>query len=270
MITRDLTNHALAAEALRAAQADLAHVNRVATMGQLTASIAHEVNQPIGAAVTNAQAGLRWLARPAPDLEQARQAFGRIIADGKRAAEVIARIRSLIKRAPVREDQLEVNEAVVDIVAMTGSEAPKHGVSLKTDLADGLPSVTGDRVQLQQVILNLIMNALEAMSGLDAGARELLIRTSADAGGGVLVSVRDTGPGLGVQSIDRLFEAFYTTKAGGLGMGLSICRSIVEAHGGRLWASANQPRGAVFHFTLPAARDETAPSHSVTAPTTEP
>jgi PAS domain S-box-containing protein len=259
VITRDLTDHALAAEALRTAQAELAHVNRVATMGQLTASIAHEVNQPVAAAVTDAQTGLRWLAAQPPDLEEVRQAFGRVIADGKRAAEVIVRIRDLIKRAPARVDRLDLREAILDVVALTGSEVLKHGVSLKTDLAEGLPPLTGDRVQLQQVILNLIMNALEAMNGLDAGARELLIRTEPDAGGGVLVSVRDSGPGLGSQSVDRLFEAFYTTKNGGMGMGLSICRSIVEAHGGRLWASANEPRGAVFHFTLPAGGDETAP-----------
>ena len=252
VITRDLTDQALASEGLRAAQAELAHVNRVATMGQLTASIAHEVNQPIAAAVTNAQAGLRWLAARAPDLEEARKAFGRIIADGKRAAEVIARIRSLIKKAPARQDRLDVNEAILDVVALTGSEVLKHGVSMKTRLAKGLPPVTGDRVQLQQVLLNLILNALEAMSGQDAGPRELLIRTDPDAGGGVLVSVRDTGPGLGSHSADQLFEPFYTTKASGLGMGLSICRSIVEAHGGRLRASANEPRGAVFQFTLPA------------------
>jgi PAS domain S-box-containing protein len=241
-----------ASEALRTAQAELAHVNRVATMGQLTASIAHEVNQPIAAAVTNAQAGLRWLAAQPPDMEEIRQAFRRIVADGKRAAEVIARIRSLIKKAPVREDRLDINEAVFDIISLTWGEVRKHGATLKTELAEGLPSVTGDRVQLQQVILNLVMNALEAMSGLDAGPRELLIRSEPDAGGGVLISVRDTGPGLGPQSVDQLFEAFYTTKASGLGMGLSICRSIVEAHGGRLCASANEPRGAVFQFTLPA------------------
>ena len=241
-----------ASEALRTAQAELAHVNRVATMGQLTASIAHEVNQPIAAAVTNAQAGLRWLAAQPPDMEEIRQAFRRIVADGKRAAEVIARIRSLIKKAPVREDRLDINEAVFDIMSLTWGEVRKHGATLKTELAEGLPSVTGDRVQLQQVILNLVMNALEAMSGLDAGPRELLIRSEPDAGGGVLISVRDTGPGLGPQSVDQLFEAFYTTKASGLGMGLSICRSIVEAHGGRLCASANEPRGAVFQFTLPA------------------
>jgi PAS domain S-box-containing protein len=262
VITRDLTDQALAAEGLREAQAELAHVNRVATMGQLTASIAHEVSQPIAAAVTNAQAGLRWLAAGPSGVEEARSALHRIVADGRRAGEVLARIRSLVKRAPAREDRLDLNGVILDVVALTGSEALKHAVSLKTNLAEGLPPVTGDRVQLQQVVLNLIMNALEAMSGFDAAPRELSIRTEPAAGGGVLVSVRDNGPGLGSQDLDRLFEAFYTTKPGGMGMGLSICRSIVEAHGGRLWASANEPRGAVFQLTLPAGRDETAPPPS--------
>ena len=156
---------------------------------------------------------------------------------------------------------MDINEAICDVIALTRSEALKHGVSVQTELAADLPPVEGDRVQLQQVILNLIMNAVEAMGGVDDGPRELLIRTEPDAAGGVLVAVRDSGPGLGPQSAARLFEAFYTTKAGGMGMGLSICRSIVEAHGGRLWASANEPRGAVFQFTLPAGRDETAASH---------
>lgn len=241
----------------REALMDLAHVNRVATMGQLTASIAHEVNQPIAAAVTNAHAALHWLRAQPPDLEEVRKTLDNIVKDGKRAGDVIGRIRALIKKAPPRKGRFDLNEAILDVIALTRSEVLKHGVSLQTQLATGLPSVEGDRVQLQQVILNLIMNAIEAMSGLDAGARELLISTETEASGGVVVGVRDSGPGLDPQSMDRLFEAFYTTKSSGMGMGLAICRSIVEANGGRLWATANEPRGAVFQFTLPPERDET-------------
>jgi C4-dicarboxylate-specific signal transduction histidine kinase len=252
VIARDLTDLALASEALRAAQADLAHVNRVATMGQLTASIAHEVNQPIAAAVINAQAALRWLGSDPPHLEEARTALARVIDNGGRAGDVIGRIRAVISKAPPRTSPFDINEAASDVIALTRSEALKHGVSVQTQLAGDLPNVEGDRVQLQQVILNLIMNAIEAMSGADEGARELRLSTEADAAGGVLVAVRDSGPGLDPQSEARLFEAFYTTKPEGMGMGLAICRSITEAHGGRLWASANEPRGAVFQLTLPA------------------
>jgi PAS domain S-box-containing protein len=260
VVTRDLTDHVLASEALRAAQAELAHVNRVTTMGQLTASIAHEVNQPIAAVVTNAQAALRWLGADPPDLDEVREALGRIVRDGKRAGDVIGRIRALIEKAPPRQDRFDLNAAVLDVIALTRSEVLQHAVSVQTELATGLPCVQGDRVQLQQVILNLILNAVEAMSVVDAGPRELRISTGRDAVDGVLVSVRDSGPGLDPTSVDRLFEAFYTTKPEGMGMGLAICRSIVEAHGGRMWATANEPRGADFQFTLPAGRDETAPA----------
>jgi PAS domain S-box-containing protein len=236
----------------REAQLGLAHANRVATMGQLTASIAHEVRQPLAGVITNAGAGLRWLAGQSPDVEEARQAFGRIIKDGNRADQVIDRIRALVKKAPPRKDGLEINEAILEVIALTRGEVVKNGVSVQTDLAEGLPLIQGDRVQLQQVTLNLIINAVEAMSGVSEGARELLISTAKAESGGVLVVVRDSGPGLGPESFDRLFEAFYTTKPGGLGMGLSICRSIIEAHGGRLWAEANVPQGAVFQFTIPA------------------
>jgi C4-dicarboxylate-specific signal transduction histidine kinase len=235
---------------LRAAQAELAHVNRVVTMGQLTASIAHEVNQPIAAAVTNAQAGLRWLAARPPDLEEARQTLVRIIEGGQRAGEVIARIRSLVKKAPGREDRLDLNEAIRDVIALTGSEVLKQGATLETDLAEGLPSVTGDRVQLQQVILNLVMNAAEAMRDVDGRPRELLIQTLAREGQ-VLVAVRDTGVGLDPDARRRIFDAFYTTKPGGMGLGLSISQSIVESHGGRLWVEPNEDHGATFRFTLP-------------------
>jgi len=241
----------LASEALREAQTKLAHVNRVTTMGQLAASIAHEINQPVAAAVTNADAALRWLGAQPPDLEEARQALAHIIKDGHRAGEIIEGIRGLIKRAPSRNDRLDINETILEVIALTRSEVQRNGVSLQTELANGLPLVQGDRVQLQQVILNLIVNAVEAMSGASERARELLIATGKDASNAVLVVVRDSGSGLDPEGLDRLFEAFYTTKPSGMGMGLSICRSIIEAHGGRVWATANVPHGAVFKFTLP-------------------
>jgi PAS domain S-box-containing protein len=235
----------------REVQTELAHANRVATMGQLTASIAHEVNQPITAAVTNAHAALRWMSAERPDLEEVRQALGRIAENGNRAGEVISRIRALIKKAPPRKDGLSVNEAILEVVALTHGEATKNRVSVRTQFAEGLPAIEGDRVQLQQVILNLVVNAIEAMSGVNEAPRELLLSAERAEPGGVLIAVRDSGPGLAPAAQERLFDAFYTTKADGMGMGLSICRSIIEAHGGRLRASANEPRGAVFQFTLP-------------------
>jgi len=234
-------------------QMELAHANRLATMGQLTASIAHEVNQPIGAVVANAQAALRWLGAQPPELEEVRQCLARIVRDGHRAGDVIGRIRSLIGKAPPQRDALAINEAIREVIALLHGEVVKHGVSVQMQLAEGLPLVQGDRVQLQQVILNLLLNAIEAMCGVSAGARDLLISTEpAASSGGVLVAVQDTGPGLDPAQRERPFEAFYTTKPEGLGMGLSICRSIIEAHGGRLWAEANTPRGAIFQFTVPA------------------
>jgi signal transduction histidine kinase len=240
-----------ASEALREAQAELAHVNRVTTMGQLAASISHEVMQPIAAGITNAQAALRWLSAQPPDLEEARQALGRAVKEGNRATDVISRIRALIKKAPPRKDAFEVNETILEVTALTRGEVVKNGVSVQTQLAEGLPLIQGDRVQLQQVILNVIINAVEAMSGVSEGSRELLIGTAQDASGGVLVTVQDSGPGLNLESVDRLFDAFYTTKPSGMGMGLSICRSIVEAHGGRIWASSTAGRGTTVQFTLP-------------------
>jgi len=240
-----------ASEALREAQTELAHVNRVTTMGELAASIAHEVMQPIAAAVTNAHAALRWLGAQPPDLEEIRQALGRVVKEGNRATDVIGRIRALIKKTPPRKDGLEINEAILEVIALTRSEVVKNGVSVQTQLAEGLPLIQGDRVQLQQVILNLIINAVEAMSGVSEGSRALRIGTGKDASGGVLVAVQDSGPGLNPESVDRLFDAFYTTKPGGMGMGLSICRSIVEAHGGQIWASRTASPGATVQFTLP-------------------
>jgi PAS domain S-box-containing protein len=229
----------------------LAHANRITTMGQLTASIAHEVNQPIAAVVTNAQAALRWLNMQPSDPEEVRQALDRIVRNGRRAGDVISRIRALVAKAAPRNDQLDINEVILEVIALTRSELRGSGTSLQTQLADGLPLILGDRIQLQQVMLNLIFNAVEAMSGSRDGSPELLIRTEQDGPGGVLVAVQDSGPGLTPGSGDRLFDAFYTTKPGGMGMGLSICRSIVEAHGGRMWATANLPQGATFQFNLP-------------------
>ncbi|HUL05901.1 MAG TPA: ATP-binding protein, partial [Candidatus Acidoferrum sp.] len=212
------------------------------------------------AAVTNAAAALRWLGAHPPDLEEVRQALGRIVENGTRAGDVISRIRALVTKAPPRKGRFDLNEAALDVIALTRSEVLRHGVSLQTQLAEGSLFIEADRIQLQQMILNLIMNAIEAMSSIDEGARELLISVGRDASGGVLVAVRDSGPGPDPASVDRLFEAFYTTKPDGMGIGLAICRSIIEAHGGRLWATANEPRGAVFQFTLPPGRDETAPA----------
>jgi PAS domain S-box-containing protein len=249
-----------AEQALRQAQAELAHVSRVTALGELTASIAHEVNQPIAGVVTNAEAASRWLKAEPPNLDKVREVLGQIVKDGMRAGDVIHRIRALIRKAPPRMARVDVNEAVLDITTLARSELLRHGVSLQTQLATGLPLIEGDRVQLQQVILNLILNAVEAMSGIAEGAREMRISTGRRASNGVLVAVRDFGPGLDPQSMDRLFDAFYTTKPDGLGMGLAICRSIVEAHGGKLWATANEPRGAVFQFTLPLEWNETVPA----------
>jgi PAS domain S-box-containing protein len=250
LIARDFTDYMQASEALREAQSELAHVNRVATMGQLTASIAHEVNQPIAAAVTNASAGLRWLAAQPPDLKEIRDAFEGIIKASNQASEVVSRIRGLIKKVPEQKAPLDVNEAILETIALTRSEMQQHGILLKTELANDVPQILGDRVQLQQVILNLIMNAIEAMSETSQGPRELLVRSEIDVPDGVMVTVRDWGPGFKPESLNHLFDPFYTTKPAGMGMGLSICRSIIEAHGGRLWATANTPRGAVFQFTL--------------------
>jgi PAS domain S-box-containing protein len=236
---------------LRQAQAELAHISRVTALGELAASIAHEVNQPITGVVSNAEAALAWLGAEPPNLDRVREVLGHVVKDGMRAGDVIYGIRALMKRAPPRMAQVDVNEAALDVIALTRSELLRHGILLETHLATGLPLIEGDRVQLQQVILNLILNAVEAMSGIDEGARAMQISTGREPSNGVLLSVRDFGPGLDPQNADRLFEAFYSTKPDGLGMGLAICSSIVTAHGGQLWATANEPRGAVFQFTLP-------------------
>ena len=238
----------------REVQAALAHAGRIATMGLITASIAHEVSQPVSGAITNAHTALRWLSAPAPDIREATQALNRIVRDGNRAREVIERIRALASKAPTRKDLVELNGAVREVIELTRSEAIKNGISVRLDLTDGFLVVLGDRVQLQQVMLNLVVNAIESMSSVSHGPRELLVATGKEGLDDVLVVVQDSGPGLAESAIDRLFDAFRTTKPGGLGLGLSISRSIIEAHGGRLRVSANTPRGAVFQFTVPATR----------------
>src|SRR5713226_6754929 len=235
----------------REAQMELAHANRVATLGQLTASITHEVNQPITAAVTYASAARRLLSAKPPNFHEVDDVLSLIVKEGIRAGEVVGRIRALIKKAPARKDAVEINDAILEVIALTRTEAANNSVSVRTQLAEGLPRVQGDRVQLQQVLLNLIINAIEAMGDIGEKERELLI-SSRNEPDGVSVEVRDTGPGFAPADLDRVFEAFYTTKPEGMGMGLSICRSIIEAHGGRLWASPNMPRGASFQFALPA------------------
>ena len=251
IVCEDITEGKRAAETLREVQMELAHANRVAALGQLTASIAHEVNQPIAAAHNNAGAALHFLDSRPPDLEEVREALNCVVNDTDRAGAVISRIRTLVKKAPPRTESLDINEAIRDVIVVTRGEAAKNGISIEVQLAEALPHVLGDRVQLQQVILNMIINAIEAMTGV-AGPRKLLIKTTRSESDDILVAVQDTGPGLAPESLSRAFEAFYTTKPDGLGIGLSICCSIVEAHGGRLWASANVPRGATFQFTVPA------------------
>jgi PAS domain S-box-containing protein len=245
----DLTDRKRGEEALREMQMALAHNNRVATVGQLTASISHEVKQPLSAAMTNAQAALRWLSADPPDLMEVRDALRDIVDNNRRAGEIVDGLRALIKREPPRKSHLNINEVILDVIRLARREATNSGVSIQTRFDDDIPVIEGDRVQLQQVILNLIMNAVEAMSGMAEQAREIFIST-ANAGAGVHVEVRDTGPGLPPDTVAQLFDAFYTTKPNGLGLGLSICRSIVEAHGGLLRASNNVPHGAVFRFTL--------------------
>jgi len=244
-----------AEDALHRAQAELAHVTRVATLGELTASIAHEINQPLAAVVNNATACVHWLA--AQNLEEARQSADFVIADGHRAGEIIARIRALAKKAPSRKDWVDVNDTILEVIALARSQVQSNGVLLRTRLGEDLPLILGDRIQVQQVLLNLIINAIEAMNDV-RDARELSISSANDDSRNVLVTVRDSGPGLDPRNLDRLFEAFYTTKPHGMGMGLAISRSIVEAQGGRLWVTPNEPHGAVFQFTLPSGADTVA------------
>ena len=242
-------------EALDTARTELARVSRVTTLGELTASIAHEVAQPLGAMIASAAAGARWLAAEPPDIAEVRSALDNIAADGMRAREVIARIRALTKRQMPRKEMLDINQEILEVLALTERELRGHDIVLRTQLDRTLPRVAGDRVQLQQVLINLIMNAIEAMSGVCDHARELTIVSAQDGPKSVTVEVRDSGTGLDPKGAERVFEAFYTTKAEGIGIGLSISRSIIEAHSGRLWASPNEPHGAVFRFSLPVTEE---------------
>ena len=265
------TDRIRAQEALQKAQTELAHVRRVTALGELTASIAHQINQPLAAVVTNANASLRWLAGDSPNLAEAREAIRRIIRDGNRAGDVISRMRALFTKAPETKQRLNLNEVIEEVLVLTQGEAQRNRVSLRTELANDLPATLGDRILLQQVILNLLINAIEAMSGVGEGPRDLSISSqkvtkmpseseentledkalAKAESTQILIGVKDSGPGLDPKHLDRLFDAFYTTTPQGLGMGLAISRSIIEAHGGRLWATANLPRGAAFQFTLP-------------------
>jgi two-component system, LuxR family, sensor kinase FixL len=254
-ICRDITERKRTQEFLQQAQADLARVNRVMAVGEMAASIAHEVNQPLTGIIAHAGTGLRWLAATPPDIEEARHALEFILRDGHRAAGVIARIRALVEKVPPRRERLDINTAILEVIALSSPELQRNQVELRSRLASGLPLVPADRIQLQQVILNLIVNATEAMSEAGNSPRELVVASGAIDANEVFIEVRDSGPGFGVADPRRIFDSFYTTKSEGMGMGLSISRSIVEAHGGRLWASANQPHGAVFRFTLPVEDD---------------
>jgi signal transduction histidine kinase len=229
---------------------ELAHVTRVATLGEMTASIAHEVNQPLTAVIANANASLRWLAAATPNLDEARGAVSRILRDGSRAGEVIARIRALVQKTDTEKVRLDINQTVHEVVLLMQNEAVRRGVVIRMDLATDVPSVWGDRIQLQQVILNLVMNGIEAMDTITDRSREMLIRSTAHEFNQLLVAVQDSGVGIDLQNLDKIFDAFYTTKPQGMGMGLAISRSIVENHGGRLWAVPNNGPGATFQFTL--------------------
>jgi len=246
----DITERKQTEEELREAQVELAHVTRVMTMGELAASIAHEVNQPLAAIVTNANACLRWLAGESPNLDEARETARRIIRDGNRAGDVIGRIRTLLRKTGTEKELLDMNQVIREVVALAEDEVRRSGVALRTELAGDLPLILGDRVELQQVVLNLIMNAIEAMNAIADRPRELVIRTQSGEVDQVRVTVQDSGIGLDPQSMGRIFDAFYTTKSQGMGMGLAISRSIIENHGGRLWAVANDGPGATFQFTL--------------------
>lgn len=239
-----------AEEAFRQAQSDLERVSRVTTMGELTASLAHEVNQPIAAAVTDANTCLRWLTRQEPDLDEARQAASRVVKDATRAGEIISRVRMLFKKVSPRREPVDVNDVIREMVGLLSSEAFRHSISVRTELTEDLPKVTSDRVQLQQVVMNLMINAIDAMKDTE-GARELLIQSQHGKAEEIVVSIRDTGVGLPPKQSGDVFNAFFTTKVNGTGMGLSISRSIIESHGGRVWADNNAPRGAIFSFTLP-------------------
>jgi PAS domain S-box-containing protein len=243
-------------ERLRQLESELAHMNRISIMGELAASLAHEIAQPIASSRNNARAALNFLNKQLPDLGEVRESLACVVGDADRAGNIIDRIRDHIKKAPPPTHRFDLNEAINEVIALARSAITKNAVSVETRFAEGLLPVHGDRVQLQQVVLNLILNAVEAMGSVEAGRHELLISTEQSQTNGVIVAVRDSGPGIDPEHVERVFDAFYTTKSSGMGMGLSICRTIIDAHGGRLWADANELRGAVFQFTLPGAERE--------------
>ena len=254
VLITDIDDRIRALARLEQMQSDFAHMNRVSMMGELAASLSHEITQPIASARNNARAAQNFLDMQPPDLSQIREALSCVVGDTDRAGKMIDRIRDHMKKAPPRKAQFDLNEAIIEVIVLGRSAVIRNGVSVQTRLSEGSFPIHGDRVQLQQVVLNLLLNAIEAMGSTEAGARELLISTEQDRTG-VLVAVRDSGPGLDPSHLERVFDAFYTTKSSGMGMGLSICRSIVDAHGGRLWAEANEPRGTIFQFTLPSAEN---------------
>lgn len=251
-ILMDITAAKQAEEALQVAQASLAHATRVTVLGELTASIAHEVNQPLAAIVSYGDAGLRWLDREVPELDEARSAVARIIDSANHASSVIARLRALARKTTPERTSLDINEVIKEVLSLIRSEVSNRRVLARLDLASPLPVVCGDRIQLQQVLLNLLINAIQAMAAVDDRSRELLIRSRERDPGQILVEVRDSGVGVDPEHTDHLFDAFFTTKTDGMGMGLSICRSIIDVHGGRIWASQNDGHGTIFQFTLPA------------------
>ena len=254
-LRESITQQKRAEEALRQAQADLAHVNRMTTVGELTASLAHEVNQPIAAAGTDANTCLRWLTRDQPDLGEAREAASRVVKDVTRAAEIISRVRLLFKKDTSQRELADINEIIQEMIVLLRGEATRYSISFRTDLAADLPHMMADRIQLQQVLMNLMINGIDAMKEVD-GMRQLTINSRRSENEHLLVTVSDTGLGLPPKQADQIFNAFFTTKPNGTGMGLSISRSIVQAHGGRLWAGNNSPRGASFNFTLPTKVEE--------------
>jgi PAS domain S-box-containing protein len=253
VLLTDIEDRTRALARLEQMQSDFAHMNRVSMMGELAASLSHEITQPISSARNNARAAQNFLDMQPPDLGEVREALGCVVGDTDRAGHITDRVREHMKKTPPRKGRFDLNEAINEVIILGRSAIFKNGVSLQTRLSGGLFPIHGDRVQLQQVVLNLLLNAVEAMGSVGAEPRELLISTEQDHGG-VLVAVRDSGPGLDPAHPERVFDAFYTTKSGGMGMGLSICRSIIDAHGGRLWVEANDPRGAIFQFTLPAVQ----------------
>ena len=255
-VARDVTAAKKVEAELQQARSELVRVARVTTLGELTAAIAHEVNQPLTGLVSSGNACLRWLAAQPPDLEAARKSVERMVGAGNRAAEVITRIRALIAKSPPQQTLLSINDAIAEVVALIDREVQRNHVWLQVDLADDLPLVRGDRIQLQQVVLNLMLNAIEAMSEVSDRQRELSVSSATDGENGALVTVRDSGVGLDASSAERLFDAFYTTKPQGMGIGLAVSRTIIQAHGGRLWAAPTTPHGAIFRFSLPVDSEE--------------